>query len=393
MSTRRREIFDFVVIGDGPVGLLSALKLHLQGKHVALMAPKPNVLVAEAANLAPDLRVYALAPDCLTLLQSVLDWRKLRTKAYKAMQVFEQDVEHALEFDAHSYGWDALGEIVEHTPLCQLLTQALVEAGAYWIDARANAMEVQDGLAILHSDTQTLRTRFVIDASGAQSILRTQAAIVQRTHAYAQAAVISNIQVQGTAKHDTAWQRFTEHGTIALLPLFDSSYALVYSALQDKADQLMQQTDAALLAELQSHFGDRAGRFVGVGRRLRIELHRALANKYIQGPLILIGDSAHVVHPLAGQGLNMGFRDLLCLLSIIEKAETTDRLAQYLPRYERERKSENAITAFAIEGLQKLFLPQAGPLRLLRSAGLRAVQNIAPMKRLFAELAAGKIAW
>jgi 3-demethoxyubiquinol 3-hydroxylase len=400
MSSRRRELVDFAVIGDGPIGLLAALKLHQLGYSCTLMAPKPaQILACEHWSQTPDLRVYALAPDCLDLLRGVIDWSKLRTASgssrtqpYQAMRVFEAEVGSALAFDASAYGWESLGEIVEHTPLCQLLMQALIEANVPWIDARAERLEQEAGMALVHSDQHTLRARFVLDASGAHSRLREQAAISVQTHAYGQSAVIARIECVD-AHQCVAWQRFSEHGTIALLPLFDGSYALVYSALNAKADQLMQMSDSQLLAELQNHFVNAAGQFKQVGQRIKVELNRALANRYVQGSLILIGDSAHVVHPLAGQGLNLGIRDLACLIQYLNRAKDISQLAKFLPRFERERKSENAITASAIEGLQKLFLPQSGPLKLLRDFGLSAVQNLAPLKRLFAELAAGKVAW
>jgi ubiquinone biosynthesis UbiH/UbiF/VisC/COQ6 family hydroxylase len=390
-SARRREVFDFLVIGDGPVGLLAALKLHQMGKSCALLAPK---LAAPTVMNEPDLRVYALAPDCLAQLKASVDWSGVRSKAYQSMRVFEASLAQGIAFDASDYGWDALGEIVEHAMLCQVLTRALLDAGVNWIDGRAQSLEIHEDIALVHGDELSVRARYVVDASGANSTLRAQAAIAVKTHSYAQSAVIANVRLANPVEPPvTAWQRFTEHGTIALLPVFNGSYALVYSALQAKAEQLMQLSEANLLGELQSHFGENVGQLTALSVRLQVPLNRALAEKYVQGPLILLGDSAHVVHPLAGQGLNMGFRDLACLLSVITLSGDVEQMASLLPRFERERKSENAITALAIEGLQRLFLPQAGPIKRLRSFGLQAVQGFAPLKRLFAELAAGKVAW
>lgn len=394
LSTRRREIVDFAVVGDGPVGLSSALALHKLGKSVVLIAAKPP---NEALSPALDLRVYALAPDVLKFLATLgcMIQSQPRACGYASMRVFDADAAHPLEFNASDYGWPDLGCIVEHQCLQAELWAQVQRSGIKYQIGQADAYLVEDQHAILHTASNTVRARWVLDASGANSKLRASAGIRVAEYDYQQSAIVAHVRTEMPHAH-TAWQRFTAAGTIALLPMFDGSQALVYSALAAKADALMQLDDAGFLADLDANFGLQLGRFTEIGMRRKIALRRMLANTYVDGHLILLGDSGHSVHPLAGQGLNLGIRDVARLAeavaSVGEESLSSSLMLSALRKFERERKSENAITAFGIEALQKLFLPTSGPLKLLRNLGLGGVQRLTPVKRLFAELAAGQVA-
>jgi ubiquinone biosynthesis UbiH/UbiF/VisC/COQ6 family hydroxylase len=391
-SARRRENYEFTVIGDGPVGLLAAIGLSQQGRSVALVTPTP----APSENTpfdAPDLRVYALAPDALDVLaghQCELRQHP-RVCAYQNMSVFDQNPQAALNFQALDYGWSSLGHIVEHQLLCAELWRVVVQQQIKIVLGKASSFSQEDGVATLHTEQASVRARWLIDASGAVSALREASGLRQSNYDYQQSAVVAHVRSQMPHAH-TAWQRFTPVGTIALLPMFDGTQALVYSALEAKAQALMALSDAAFLADLAANFGPALGPFSTVGARRKIPLRRALAENYVADPLILLGDSAHTVHPLAGQGLNLGIRDVACLTRSIAKATSDAQMLAALKRFARERKSENAITAHGIEAIQKLFLPSTGPLALLRRVGLNGVNRLTPLKRLFAELATGKVA-
>ena len=394
LSKRRREIVDFAVVGDGPVGLSSALALHKLGKCVVLIAAKPPT---EALSPALDLRVYALAPDVLKFLATLGCRMQSQPRAcsYVSMRVFDADAAQPLEFNASDYGWPDLGCIVEHQCLQAELWAQVQRNGIKHQIGQADSYLVEERHAILHTATDTVRARWVLDASGANSKLRAIAGISLAEYDYQQSAIVAHLRSEMPHAH-TAWQRFTAVGTIALLPMFDGSHALVYSALAAKADALMQLDDAAFLADLDANFGLQLGRFTEIGMRRKIALRRTLANTYVDGHLILLGDSGHSVHPLAGQGLNLGIRDVARLaeavVSVGEESLSSLAMQSALRKFERERKSENAITAYGVETLQKLFLPASGPLKLLRNLGLRGVHRLTPVKRLFAELAAGQVA-
>ena len=395
-STRRREIFDFAVVGDGPVGLSSALALSQLGRSVVLIAAKP---AAETLTTATplDLRVYALAPDVLKFLATLgcNVQTQARNCSYSGMRVFDADPTHPLVFNASDYGWADLGCIVEHQCLQVELWAQVQRSDVKQFIGQTDSYQVEDGHAVLHTANDTVRARWVLDATGSNSKLRAAAGIQVSEYDYQQSAIVAHVRTEMPHAH-TAWQRFTSVGTIALLPMFDGSHALVYSALAAKAEALMQLDERAFLADLELNFGTQLGRFTEVGLRRKIPLRRMLAHAYVDGNLILLGDSGHTVHPLAGQGLNLGIRDVARLCSALqgigEENLSASTMQSALRKFERERKSENAITAYGVESLQKLFLPASGPLKLLRNFGLRSVHRLTPVKRLFAELAAGKVA-
>lgn len=396
-STRRREVFDFAVVGDGPVGLSSALALNKLGRSVVLIAASaPADAPTDTTPL--DLRVYALAPDVLKFLATLGCSIQAQPRAcsYSSMRVFDAD-DAQIEFNASDYGWPDLGCIVEHQCLQAELWTQVQRCGIKQMIGQADAYQMEDAHAILHTSNDTVRARWVLDASGANSKLRATAGIGVAEHDYQQSAIVAHVRTEMPHAH-TAWQRFTAAGTIALLPMFDGSQALVYSALAAKADALVALDDQAFLRDLDGNFGLQLGHFTQIGMRRKIPLRRMLANAYVDGHLILLGDSGHSVHPLAGQGLNLGIRDVarLCeaVLEALEGEENVSgaKMQSALRKFERERKSENAITAYGIEALQKLFLPASGPLKLLRNLGLRGVHRLTPIKRLFAELAAGQVA-
>ncbi len=408
VGTRRREIFDFAVVGDGPVGLTSALALSKLGCSVVLIAAKPPAAVLSASStldisgVSPDrrdLRVYALAPDVLKFLATLGCNIQTQPRAcgYSSMRVFDASDAHQLAFNASDYGWPDLGCIVEHQCLQAELWAQVQQIGIKHLIGQADSYQIEDEHAVLHTANDTVRARWVLDASGANSKLRAAAGISVAEYDYQQSAIVAHVHTEKAHAH-TAWQRFTPVGTIALLPMFDGSQALVYSALAAKADALMQLDDQGFLADLDTNFGLQLGHFVEIGVRRKIALRRMLANDYIHGHLILLGDSGHSVHPLAGQGLNLGIRDVARLCDAVREAMVGEKnlggvkTRSALRKFERERKSENAITAYGIEALQKLFLPASGPLKLFRNLGLRGVHRLTPVKRLFAELAAGQVA-
>lgn len=405
-SARKREIFDFAVVGDGPVGLSSALALSKLGRSVVLVAANPPaeglslITPLDMSVVSPDrrdLRVYALAPDVLKFLTTLGCRVQTHPRAcgYSSMRVFDADEAHVLAFNASDYGWPDLGCIVEHQCLQAELWVQVQQMGIKHLIGQADSYQTEDEHAVLHTAKDTARARWVLDASGAHSKLRAAAGISLAEHDYQQSAIVAHVRTEKPHAH-TAWQRFTPAGTIALLPMFDGSQALVYSALQAKADALMQLDEQGFLADLDRNFGLQLGRFTEIGARRKIELRRMLAQQYVYGHLILLGDSGHTVHPLAGQGLNLGIRDVARLCVAVESLSgeplSTVRMQSALRQFERERKSENAITAYGIEALQKMFLPTSGPLKLLRNLGLRGVHRLTPIKRLFAELAAGQVA-
>ena len=396
MNARRREAVDFVVLGAGPVGLASAIALKQAGRSVVLIADSLSEMSAAQEPALPaslDLRVYALAPDVIDYLHSLqCDLRaQARCQPYQRMHVADQDERVSIEFDSSEYAWPDLGCIAEHQLVQRLLWQRLLALEITVLQMQAQGFERAGEGVLVHGENESVRAHWLIDATGAHSRLRGQVGIDSSVHDYQQSAIVAHLKTNLPPAPVTAWQRFVPEGTIAFLPMAEQNFALVFSALNARAEALMAMDDQAFSAELIAQFGAGLSQAELLGPRRKIPLRRMLAQRYQHERMILIGDSAHQVHPLAGQGLNLGLRDVHCLLREIADVPIQE-LSRSVARFARERKSENAITVLAVESLQKLFLPSSGPLALLRRFGLGGVQRTRALKRLFAELATGKLA-
>lgn len=390
---QRRAVLDAVVVGAGPVALATALGLRQAGRAVVLLvdqAPSPFVASNEV-----DLRVYALAPDVLDLLDrlGVLGGiRATRACAYRTMQVWDAGSSARLHFAAAEYGWPELGLIVEHALLVDQLWQALGTAG---VDVRVTGRERvewepagADGSWFLPA--QGLRTRLLLAADGAQSALRAAAGIRAAEHAYGQDGLVAHVRFE-QPHQDTAWQRFLPDGTLALLPLADGRCSIVWSLPAAAAQRRRELPAAAFLDELGAAVEGRLGRALESSARRTVPLRRLLAERYVCAPVVLLGDAAHVAHPLAGQGLNLGLRDVDLLLRQLVRVSAGELpLERALAAWERERRSENTLAVRAFEALDTLFRAR-GPLAALRGVGVNLVNRFGPAKALFAQLAAGRL--
>jgi 2-octaprenyl-3-methyl-6-methoxy-1,4-benzoquinol hydroxylase/2-octaprenylphenol hydroxylase len=191
----------------------------------------------------------------------------------------------------------------------------------------------------------------------------------------------------------TAWQRFLKEGPIAFLPLADGRSSIVWSVSQADAERLLALGDEAFCAELGAAFDFRLGRITATTERASFPLRMKLAERYLAPRFVLIGDAAHAVHPLAGQGVNLGLRDVGELRSVLVEARDAKRdfaAESVLRRYERRRRSDNTLSAHAFDAIQRVFGSDAMPLAALRGAGLAVVNKIAPLKQAFARHAAGR---
>lgn len=383
----RRDQFDAIVVGGGPVALASALGLARAGLQAAL------TLDHEPASFNPhsaiDLRVYALAPDVCAWLKQLGVWQfveEQRHCEFQSMQVWDASSSGSLRFTAAEYGWPALGTIVEHGLLCSALWQAVQACETISVvHGLVEKTERVDSLTVASVSDRTLRGRLLVAADGADSQLRKHLGIATYQLDYRQSALVTTLSSELPHQH-CAWQRFLPDGPIAMLPLANGQCSMVWTLPTARADVQAALSDEACLAEIQRAFGDVLGRFTQIGARRTAPLQLRLAHEYVRDNVVLVGDAAHLVHPLAGQGLNLGLRDSQCLARELGK---TQSLNSALRRYERERKSENELAARGIDALQRVFTPARGPLAWSRGLGMTALHSLAPIKRLFAELATG----
>lgn len=391
----RRELFDAVVVGAGIVGGAAALVLIRQGLRVALVeerAPAPWLVHDEV-----DLRVVALAPSSIKLLEDLDVWtsiRGARSAAYRRMRVWDANAAGELDFDAADRGDAALGYIVENRLIQHLLWQALSTSSvALFCPAKIVGLEsAEQARVVVLADGTRLRARLVIAADGSASPLREWSGIATAGHAYDQRAVVAHV-VTGPAHEHTAWQRFLPGGPLAFLPLADGRCSIVWSAPTPEAERLLALDTTTFCAELGAAFDFRLGAITACSTRASFPLRLQLAERYIAERLVLIGDAAHVVHPLAGQGVNLGLRDVTALCDVLKRAIGNERdlgSVSTLRAYERQRRSENASAGWGFDAIQRLFGNNSAPLAIVRGLGLTALNSLGPIKRRLMDLAAGR---
>lgn len=366
----RRARIDVAVVGGGVVGATCALALSTLDLDVALIE------TVEPQRWSPDnadLRVYAFAPDNAKLLEDIGVWREVwttRALPYRRMRVWDAAGVGELTFDADAFGRNELGWIIEHGLLVDRLWGALPKAGVQLhCPAQVDALEQHDQGVRLRLDEGTrIDARLVIAADGAESTVRKLAGLDVVTHDYAQRGLVAYVQTEHPHQ-DTAWQRFLPGGPLALLPCTEGRSSIVWTISSEEAERLLAVDDEVFNRELTRAFDARLGEMRVDSRRVAFPLRRQLAQHYMQDRVLAIGDAAHVVHPLAGQGVNLGLRDVAALRDTIRDAQARGAdftASQRLSRWARTRKSENAAAAYAFEGLNRLFSNDGVAASLLR---------------------------
>ena len=388
----RRARLDAVVAGGGVVGAACALALAQQGLQVALVEGREP---ARWSAETPDLRVFAFAADNAALLESLGVWpavREARAFAYRRMRVWDAAGGGELLFDADALGRAQLGWIVENALLIDRLWAALAPAGVRLLcPARAAGLEQDEhGVRLQLDDGTRLEAAVAIAADGAQSVLRRQAGVEVAAHDYAQRGVVAFVETEA-GNEATAWQRFLPGGPLAFLP-FGAQSSIVWSLPEAEATRVLALDEAAFNRELTAAFAARLGEVRLASPRAAFPLRRQLARQQAAGRVLLVGDAAHVVHPLAGQGVNLGLRDVSALRDSILDARSrkVDWAAPHrLARWARTRRSENALGAHAFETINRVFSNQALLPTLLRGHALGLAGRMPPLVRALWRHAAG----
>ncbi|WP_436407906.1 UbiH/UbiF/VisC/COQ6 family ubiquinone biosynthesis hydroxylase [Dyella japonica] len=395
-SRRRGPALDVAVVGGGMVGAATALALARAGFATALVearAPTPWSVDDEV-----DLRVVGLAPSSIALLDALGVWTSIRTSRaspYAHMHVWDAASGASIHFDAAKEGRDLLGYIVENSLVQWQLWQALDAAGVRRVcPAKVSGYEVLEDrvqLTLSGAETDVLSARLLVAADGAASPLRAMAGIETRGRDYAQRGIVAHVQTE-RAHEGTAWQRFLDNGPLALLPLSDGRSSIVWSLPEDEAQHVLALDDAAFFQALGVASDFRLGRITGATARAAFPLRLQLADTYQAERFVLLGDAAHTVHPLAGQGVNLGLRDVAELrdtLVAAREAGSDIAAAHVLRRYARRRRSADTMDAWGFDALARIYAWQASPLVAARGLGVRLVDKLSPIKRRLAEHAAG----
>ncbi|MDH0745843.1 2-octaprenyl-3-methyl-6-methoxy-1,4-benzoquinol hydroxylase [Pseudomonas sp. GD03842] len=390
---------DLLIVGAGMVGSALALALQNSGLNILVVDGSP-LSVKPFDHSAPfEPRVSALSAASQRILTRLNVWEGIasrRVSPYGEMHVWDGSGTGNVHFSAASVHADVLGHIVENQVVQDALIERLHDTD---IGLLANARLEQmrhsaDDWLLTLSDGRKLRAPLVVAADGANSTVRRMTGTATREWDYMHHAIVTSVQTAET-HHQTAWQRFTDEGPLAFLPLARGAEhwcSIVWSVTPDESERLMKLGEQAFCHELQNAFEGRLGKVLAVDPRLCVPLRQRHAKRYVAEGLALIGDAAHTIHPLAGQGVNLGFLDAAVLAEVLQSAaERGERLAdvKVLSRYERRRMPHNLALMAAMEGFERLFQADPLPLRWLRNTGLKMVNRSTEAKALFVRQALG----
>lgn len=396
-ATARAEV---AIVGGGMVGaalaLLMARHARTAPERITLVEPEP--VQPPAPGSAFDLRVSAISPGNRRVLEDLHVWQAMnltRVAAYERMAVWQEatppDSPDVLRFDAAELGEPDLGSIVENRNLQAALLARCMEEGIVLRRSRLSGLSLDDRQATLALEDGVLEAELVVGADGASSAVRGLAGIEHRVRSYGQQGIVAT--VRSTRPHQrTAWQRFLDTGPLALLPLASGECSIVWSATDARAAELKAMDDAQFNAALTQASAGVLGTLELVGRRAAFPLQHLAAQRYAGLRCALVGDAAHVIHPLAGQGVNEGLQDAGALAAALAGRPSRESVgaARALQRYARERRSGNALMGGMVDGLNTLFTGAPGALQGLAAAGMGVVARSAAARRLFFTRAAGQ---
>ncbi|MAT66157.1 MAG: 2-octaprenyl-3-methyl-6-methoxy-1,4-benzoquinol hydroxylase [Gammaproteobacteria bacterium] len=388
---------DIIIAGGGVVGASLACALADAGLRVALIDAREPATDWPADSI--DQRVYAITCASQTLFERLGVWEGIRQRGvspYQAMEVWDAAGPGRIHFDAAELGEPWLGHIVEQRVIqAALLDGQRARPGLERLcPAELADFHLDDaaGVSARLGDGRELAAALLVGADGAGSRVRELAGIGVETHDYEQTAVVAVVASE-RAHAGTARQRFLPTGPLAFLPLRDGRCSIVWSTTPLEAERLLALPDEEFCIELGQAFDYELGAITRVSGRGGFPLRRLHAVDYVQQRLALVGDAAHVIHPLAGQGVNLGLLDVAALAEVVADTAAAGRdigAHTNLRRYERWRRGDNALMQSAMDGFKWLFASPLTPVRLLRNLGLGTVDRLPPLKSLLARHAMGR---
>jgi 2-octaprenyl-6-methoxyphenol hydroxylase len=391
------QSFEIVIAGGGMVGASLACALSGQGLRIALVEPVRNEQRAEPGY---DDRAIALAWGTSRIFAGLGLWDALSAHATPIHRIHVSDRGHAgmVHMDRESEGLPAVGYVVPARAIGQVLADAVRQlpdvtafcpATVTGLDAAVDHAQV----GIRTGDVeQTVQAALVVAADGAGSTLREQAGIASERRDYRQTAIVTNVTPQ-LPHHHTAWERFTDTGPLALLPMSEGRCGVVWTVATEQADGIVALSDDAFLARLQERFGNRLGRLQRVGVRQAWPLQLLSAKQSVAPRLALIGNAIHTLHPIAGQGFNLGARDVAALAEVLVDAVRAGQdpgSAAVLARYAGWRARDHRNVTWFTDGLARLFTLSLPGFGAVRSAGMLAFDLCPPARRMLTRLTMGR---
>ena len=393
--TKTTQHYDLIIVGGGMVGATLACALGNSPLKIAVIeAYQSNFDWEEGSH---DIRVSALTHASQHIFENIGAWESMQkdgAEAYHQMHVWDATGQGQIHFDSIEIGQANLGHVIENRVIQKAVQNRLSDFDNIdlLMPVKLNEMAIKsDRVELTTEDGQNLTCELIVGADGANSWIRKQANISLSTWAYHQTAVVCNVTTS-ESHQDACWQQFMPEGPLAFLPLYDGQSSIVWSTTEEKAQSLINMDEDSFNQELQMTFGSSLGRIKLNSERGGFPLRLRHANHYVEEHLALIGDAAHTVHPLAGQGVNLGLLDAAVLaeelLNAVDKKRSIGALGT-LRRFERRRKTDNVAMLAAMDGFKRLFSNDIPPLKLLRNTGLNIADKFSPLKKLMTKRAVG----
>ena len=387
--------YDIIIVGGGMVGATLACALGNSSFKIAVIeAQQSHFDWPEGSH---DIRVSAITHASQHIFENLGVWESMQqdgVAAYEQMHVWDASGQGQIHFDSTEVGQADLGHIIENRIIQKAVQNRLSDFDNIdlLMPVQLQSMQMsKQGVELLCADGLKLMTKLLVGADGANSWVRKTAGISLSSWAYHQNAVVCNVNT--SESHQSAcWQQFMPEGPLAFLPLADGQSSIVWSTTEEKSQSLLNMDEHSFNQELQLTFGSSLGRIQLSSERSAFPLRLRHANQYVQKNLALIGDAAHTVHPLAGQGVNLGLLDAVVLAEELLRAQENKRevgALSTLRRYERRRKGDNMAMLAAMDGFKRLFSNDFTPLKLIRNSGLNIADKLNPIKNLMIKRAMG----
>ncbi|HSW93129.1 MAG TPA: UbiH/UbiF/VisC/COQ6 family ubiquinone biosynthesis hydroxylase [Gammaproteobacteria bacterium] len=392
-----KSFYDIIVVGGGVVGSVAALALA-QKSSLKIALIESQTLSFSFKPDQHDHRVSAISLASKRILQNIAVWSAIESKrvaSYTRMSVCDEKSTGKLEFDCNEVALPVLGYIIEDSVMRASLLQKIAETASIDLFCPAKMISLKknaDGVLLEMQDGNFLSTKLLIAADGAHSFVRQQANMELNQRDYGQTAIVATIRLE-SSHEKTAWQRFLTTGPLAFLPLEDNHLcSIVWSVTEDCVNELLSLDDEFFSKKLTEASEKKWGEVTVVSPRYHFPLRMRHAKKYVEERIALIGDAAHTLHPLAGQGVNLGLLDAACLSDVILEAIKKNRDFSSLPtlrRYERWRKSDNLAMLAMVDVLKNCFGEQSLFINHLRGTGLNCINRFDFIKNRLIQYAVG----
>lgn len=388
-----------IIVGGGMNGATLALAIsHLTQGQLPVHLVEA---VAPTTTNHPgfDSRAIALAQGTCQQLSRIGIWQAIAECATAIKTVHVSDRGHAgfVTLDAHDYRIDALGQVVELHDVGLRLFRLLQDAPGVTLHCPARVANVsrsEEAVSVTLENGTTLEGQVLVAADGSRSAIATRFGVQFQQEPYGQVGVIANVSTAG-AHNGRAFERFTQHGPLAMLPMSHGRCSLVWCHPQEKADEVLGWTDDRFCNELQKAFGWRLGRITHAGKRAVYPLSLTTASQCISHRVALVGNAAQTLHPIAGQGFNLGLRDVMSLAESLTQAWSEQKdVGGYavLSHYQNRRRADKEATIGVTDGLVHLFANRWGPLVAGRNLGLMAMELFIPARDVLAQRTLGWVA-